>query len=111
MFRNIILVGLAHIVACAPGASSLPYSEELLSEEYDWSCHDYIDHTEIDIWYIACDDVGSLEAGYRLVTGDTGSRSMDLEDDCVYIASFILIDEVCMQVEEVSVIEGYSSDG
>jgi len=108
MFKSVI--GLVFIIACnspeVPLDTSVLYNE-LLPEEYSWMCRDYEEYTEIDIWYTTCDDVGSLSASYRLITGRSGTRDMDREEDCVYATSFIFEDEVCMQVEGITVIEEY----
>ena len=111
MFKTVIAIGLVFIIACdsseVPLDTAVLYNE-LLPEEYSWMCRDYEEYTELDIWYTACDDVGSLSAGYKLITGRSGTRDMDMEEDCVYTTSFIFEDEVCMQVEAITVIEEYA---
>jgi hypothetical protein len=77
--------------------------------EYSWTCHDYEEWTEVivetdqpcndEVLY----DYVKFEAGYILTSGLSSSRVMAPEGACVYGTSFLLEDEICMQLADVTV--------
>ena len=93
-------------IACVTveGAVS-PDIVEIDRGEYSWTCRDYVDWTEVNAQYHACEEVGYLEVRYRLTTGGSGSRSMDMTKPCLYVSSFVFEDEICIQIEDLRVIE------
>ena len=78
----------------------------LTKEYYEWTCKDYQDHTEIIVTSETCEDRESglwwLIAETQLVDGMKHKRHLTERVECHYETNFILIDDVCMSVEGVT---------
>ena len=95
---------LALLMACAGEVQPEPLY--LAKEYYDWTCSDYQDHSEIIVTSETCEDRESglwyLIAESSLYTGVSFKRHLTQEVPCHYETNFILIDEVCIEVEGVT---------
>ena len=94
------------LLICGACGEAEPEPLLLTKEFYNWTCSDYENHTEIVITSETCDDRDSglwyLIAETHLYTGDRLKRHLTKEEPCHYTTNFILIDEVCMEVEGVT---------
>jgi len=93
------------LILAACGASQ-PEPLYLTKEFYDWTCSDYEDHSELIVTSETCEDRESglwyLIAETQLYTGDRFKRHLTQEVKCHYETNFIFIDEVCIEVEGVT---------
>jgi hypothetical protein len=95
------------LVGCAePAPTPLPLEKGF----YEWTCKDYENHSEIIVTTNTCEDLESglyyMVAEYHMYNGVRHKRHMtksdDWIDDCVWNASFYLIDDVCIGVNGVT---------
>ena len=95
------------IALLALGCGESPPEPLLLTKEfYSWSCKDYQDWSEIVVTSETCEDRESglwyLIAETHLYTGKRYKRHLTQEVPCHYTTNFIFIDEVCIEVEGVT---------
>ena len=94
---------LALILACG---EVQPEPVPLTREFYSWTCKDYQDNSEIIVISETCDDIDSglwyLIAETQLYHGTKYKRHLTQDVECHYETNFILIDDVCISVEGVT---------
>ena len=104
--KALLATALIFTGACAPNDQPTLETVELSRELYSWTCKDYEDHTELIVETATCEDIDSglhfLIAEYTLYNGPGFKRHLTESDECLYSASFFLIDEVCVSVEGVT---------
>ncbi len=94
---------LAGLIACGPTKQ-----EELLLEKefYSWTCKDYENSTEIIVTTETCENKESglhfLIAEAFLIDGTHYKRHMTEDAECEWSTSIVFIDEICMQVDGVT---------
>ena len=95
------------LLACAePAPTPLPLERGF----YEWTCKDYENHSEIIVTTNTCEDLESvlyyMVAEYQMYNGIGHKRHLVKTDnwnnDCLWNASFTLIDDVCIGVEGVT---------
>ena len=97
------LLILSCLMACGE-----PKKEELLLEKdfYSWTCKDYEDSTEIIVTTETCESSESglhfLIAEAFLIDGTHHKRHLTEETECEWSAKIVFIDEVCIQVDGVT---------
>ena len=95
---------LALLMACAGEAQPEPLY--LAKEFYSWTCSDYEDYSEIIVTSETCEDRESglwyLIAESHLYKGQNLKKHLTQEDPCYYETNFVLIDEVCIELEGVT---------
>ena len=82
----------------------------LTKEYYDWTCSDYEHKSEIVVTSNTCEDLESglyyLVAEYQLYNSPGYKRHLtktnNWENDCIWQTEFSLIEEVCIEVEGVT---------
>jgi len=98
-----MLLFLALMMGCG---ETQPEPLHLTREFYSWTCKDYEDSTEIIVTSETCEDRDSglwyLIAETQLYNGIKYKRHLTQDFDCHYETNFILIDDVCISVEGVT---------
>lgn len=94
---------LAGLIACGPEVKEeIP----LPGDYYNWTCKDYQDYTQIIVNTETCanseEGVHFLIAEAFLINGNSFKRHLTEVDECVWSTEIIFIDEVCMQVDGVT---------
>ena len=111
--RTLLLAALLPIFtsACAPNEGDPPLDPIWLTREfYSWSCSDYENYSRITVETNTCEDRESglyyLIAEYQLMDGSGYKRHLTKAEnwhiDCLYSTEFSMIDEVCIQVDGVT---------
>tara|TARA_B100001250_G_C19566562_1_gene685775 strand:+ start:452 stop:796 length:345 start_codon:yes stop_codon:yes gene_type:complete len=97
------MLSLLLLLACG---ETQPEPYPLTREYYKWTCKDYQDHSEIIVTSETCDDVDTglwyLIAETHLYNGTNYKRHLTQEVECYYETNFVLIDDVCISVEGVT---------
>jgi hypothetical protein len=99
MFASLLMF----LMACG---ETQPEPLYLTKEFYSWTCKDYEDHSELIVISETCEDRESglwyLIAEVQLYTDYKFKRQLTQEVECHYKTSFVFIDEVCIEVEGVT---------
>ena len=102
MKQNLMMVAALTCIACGEAQPEPIY---LTKDYYDWTCKDYQEHSEIVVSTETCEDRESglwyLIAETHLYTGTKFKRRLVQEEPCHYTTNFILIEEVCIEVDGV----------
>jgi len=91
------------LMACGETVTDYPLPKEL----YEWDCYDFEDFTEVRVVTETCDDqVKFIVAKLHLDDGTVQKTNLKrpVVVDCHWEESFLLIDEICMNVEGVALI-------
>ena len=91
------------LMACGETVTDYPLPKEL----YEWDCYDFEDFTEVRVATETCDDqVKFIVAELHLDDGTVQKTNLKrpVVVDCHWEESFLLIDEICMNVEGVALI-------
>ncbi len=97
------VLALLCLIACAE-----PKKEELLLEKefYSWTCKDYENSTEIIVTTETCESNESglhfLIAEAFLIDGTHYKRHLTEDAECEWSTKIVFIDEVCIQVDGVT---------
>ena len=102
-----MLTFLISLIACGP---TQPEPLLLTHEHYDWICHDYSDYSEIIVSTHSCETQETglhfIVAEYELFDGFSQKTNLTKEEpsSCEWEAEFIMIDPVCIEIIDVSII-------
>jgi len=91
------------LAACGDAVSDYPLPQEL----YEWDCRDFEDFTEVKVATETCDEqVKFIIAELHLDDGSIQKTNLKKPAvvDCHWEESFLLTDEICMNVEGVALI-------
>ena len=102
---------LVFLVACGAEQADIAEPFYLTKENYEWSCKDYQDYSDIVVQTNTCEDIDTglrfMIAEYFITDGDGFKRRMEKTDnweiDCKWQTNFPLLEEYCIQVEGVTV--------
>ena len=88
-------------IACGETISDYPLTQEF----YEWDCHDFEDFTEVKVVTETCDEqVKFIVAELHLDDGRIQKTNLKkpVPIDCYWEESFLLTDEICMNVKGVT---------
>ena len=103
MEKKMKYLSLGLLLACGePQKEEIP----LEGEFYSWTCKDYENHTEVIVTTETCENITSglhhLIAEAFLIDGSNYKRHLVEKSECEWETSFVFIDEVCIQVDGVT---------
>lgn len=91
------MITLLFLLACEDTQST---HVEIPSEAYDWDCHDYAEHTEIEITAGVCNDFESLTVSVLLIDNEYFEQDMFHDGGCWW-SGLILQEENCIEIQEI----------
>ena len=93
---------LLYLLACED-ASQQSSHFEIPTEAYNWNCHDYSEHSEIEITAGVCNEIESMTVSVLLLGDELVEQEMYHEGGCWW-KSLISQEENCIEIQEIIII-------